>query len=114
MVETSITADSSLESTSFSIDCPPVPVAWKTRQSCSPSSWRDTAWTQGVVTPNIVSPMAGRVSAADLSAAPALSADQAIMPASACAALDSTRAEMRLMPETSVTEYIMQMSDGPT
>ena len=36
------------------------------------------------------------------------------MPASACAALASTRSEMRLMPATSVTEYIMQMSDGPT
>ena len=36
------------------------------------------------------------------------------MPASACAAFASTRSEMRLMPDTSVTEYIMQMSDGPT
>ena len=36
------------------------------------------------------------------------------MPASACAALASTRSEIRLMPATSVTEYIMQMSDGPT
>ena len=38
----------------------------------------------------------------------------AIIPASACAAFASTRSEMRLMPETSVTEYIMQMSEGPT
>jgi hypothetical protein len=30
--------------------CPPVPVAWKTRQSWSASSARVTAWTQGVVT----------------------------------------------------------------
>ena len=37
-----------------------------------------------------------------------------IMPASACAALVSTRSEMRLMPDTSVTEYIMQMSVAPT
>ena len=36
------------------------------------------------------------------------------MPASAWAALASTRSEMRLMPATSVTEYIMQMSEGPT
>src|SRR4029450_7917480 len=38
----------------------------------------------------------------------------AIMPARAWAALASTRSEMRLMPCTSVTEYIMQRSDGPT
>jgi hypothetical protein len=36
------------------------------------------------------------------------------MPASACAALASTRSLIRLMPCTSVTEYIMQMSLGPT
>jgi hypothetical protein len=36
------------------------------------------------------------------------------MPANACAALASTFSLMRLMPETSVTEYIMQMSLGPT
>ena len=36
------------------------------------------------------------------------------MPASACAAFASTFSEMRLMPEMSVTEYIMQMSEGPT
>ena len=36
------------------------------------------------------------------------------MPASAWAALASTRSEIRLMPATSVTEYIMQMSEGPT
>ena len=33
VVVTSITAARSPESTSFSIDWPPVPVAWKTRQS---------------------------------------------------------------------------------
>ena len=38
----------------------------------------------------------------------------AIIPASACAAFANTRSEMRLMPETSVTEYIMQMSEDPT
>ena len=36
------------------------------------------------------------------------------MPASACAAFASTFSDIRLMPETSVTEYIMQMSEGPT
>ena len=38
----------------------------------------------------------------------------AIIPANACAALASTFSLMRLMPCTSVTEYIMQMSLGPT
>ena len=38
----------------------------------------------------------------------------ATIPASACAALANTFSDMRLMPETSVTEYIMQMSEGPT
>jgi hypothetical protein len=37
-----------------------------------------------------------------------------IMPASAWAAFDSTRSDTLLMPDTSVTEYIMQMSEGPT
>jgi hypothetical protein len=36
------------------------------------------------------------------------------MPASAWAALPSTRSEMRLIPDTSVTECIMQMSEAPT
>ena len=36
------------------------------------------------------------------------------MPANACAALASTCSLMRLMPCTSVTECIMQMSLGPT
>ena len=38
----------------------------------------------------------------------------AIMPASAWAAFVSTVSLIRLMPCTSVTEYIMQMSLGPT
>ena len=67
-----------------------------------PDSWRV------VVTPNIVSATAGLL-AFDWTFAPC-----ATMPASACAALASTRSEIRLMPEISVTEYIMQMSDGPT
>jgi hypothetical protein len=61
-----------------------------------------------VVTPNMVSATAGLVSAC------ASLRPWAIIPASACAAFASTRSEMRLMPETSVTEYIMQMSEGPT
>jgi hypothetical protein len=65
-----------------------------------------TACTQGVVTPNMVRPSAGRW--------PSTGGGWAIMPASACAALASTFSLMRLMPCTSVTEYIMQMSLGPT
>ena len=38
----------------------------------------------------------------------------ATMPAMALAALPSTSREMRLSPATSVTEYIMAMSAGPT
>ena len=94
------------ESTSFSIERPPVPVAWKTRQSWSASSAARTISTQGVVTPNMVSPMAGLSSAAG--------ASPRIMPASACAALASTTREMRLSPAISTTEYIIVMSLGPT
>ena len=43
-----------------------------------------------------------------------LAGPKAIIPASECAALARTFSEMRLMPEMSVTEYIMQMSEGPT
>ena len=109
VVVTSITPASRPESTSFSIDWPPVPVAWKVRQSYCSSSALVTACTQGVVTPNMVRPMAGLVVVWLLSRGAFR-----IMPASAWAALDSTRSEMRLMPETSVTAYIMQMSAGPT
>ena len=48
------------ESPRFSIDLPPTPVAWKTRQSKSPSRRFEMACTAGVVTPNIVIPIAGR------------------------------------------------------
>ena len=109
VVVTSITAASRPESTSFSIDWPPVPVAWKVRQSYCSSSALVTACTQGVVTPNMVRPIAGLVVLWLLSRGAFR-----IMPASAWAAFDSTRSEMRLMPETSVTAYIMQMSAGPT
>ena len=60
-----------------------------------------------MVTPNIVRPSAG-FDASDAAAG------CAIIPASACAAFASTFSLMRLMPCTSVTEYIMQMSLGPT
>ena len=82
-------------------------MAWKTRQSYSPSSRWVTLCTHGVVTPNIVKPIAGFVVSDAVVGC-------AIIPASACAALLSTCALMRLMPCTSVTEYIMQMSLGPT
>ena len=59
VVEMSSTPASRPESTSFSIDWPPVPVAWNTRQSNSFCSCLVTACTHGVVTPNIVSPIAG-------------------------------------------------------
>ena len=63
--------------------------------------------TSGVVTPNIVSPTAA--------GHPALAGiGLATMPAIALAALPSTCREMRLRPATSVTEYIMAMSEGPT
>jgi hypothetical protein len=51
-------------STSFSSDWPPVPVAWKTRQSILRLERPATACTQGVVTPNMVRPIAGRAVAA--------------------------------------------------
>ena len=97
------------ESTSFSIDWPPVPVAWKVRQSNFSSSRPITACTQGVVTPNMVRPIAGFERFVD-----SLRAAPCIIPPRACAAFASTRSEIRLRQDTSVTEYIMQMSDGPT
>jgi hypothetical protein len=60
VVVASMTPASSPDSTRFSMDCPPVPVAWKMRQSKRSSSALVTAWTQGVVTPNMVRPTAGR------------------------------------------------------
>ena len=62
-----------------------------------------------MVLPNWVRPIAGLAPDSPSTARP-----WAIMPASAWAALARTRSEIRLMPATSVTEYIMQMSDGPT
>ena len=105
---TSSTAWISPESTSFSMARPPVPVAWKTRQSKRPSSAARARCTQGVVTPNMVMPRAGRLATAGI--APAART----MPASACAALASTRRLMRFRPATSVTECSIAMSLGPT
>ena len=95
------------ESTSFSIDCPPVPVAWNTSGSNRPASSAARRVTRGVVTPNIVNPIGGRSSRL-------AGIGLATMPAIALAALPSTCREMRLRPATSVTEYIMAMSEGPT
>jgi hypothetical protein len=94
------------ESTSFSKDWPPVPVAWKTRQSKSFSMvWR-TMSTQGVVTPNMVMPRRGRSSP--------WGTGPLTMPARALAAFARTTLETLLIPDTSVTEYIMAISLGPT
>ncbi len=89
------------------MDWPPVPVAWNTRQSNRSASSALTRFTQGVVTPNMVRPTAGRSSATAGRGARA-------MPATACAALARMVREMRLSPATSVTEYIIAMSLGPT
>ncbi len=94
-------------STSFSIARPPVPVAWKTRQSKPrASSSSRTAVTQGVVTPNIVMAIVGF--------SPAEGTGCWIMPAMAWAALPSTRRETALRPATSTTGYIIRMSLVPT
>ena len=87
-----------------------MPVAWKMRQSYSVSSCLHTAWTHSVVSPNIVRPRAGLPCASTEEGG----RENVSIPASAWAAFASTFSEMRLMPATSVTEYIMQMSDGPT
>ena len=57
------------ESTSFSIERPPTPVAWNTRHSNS--SFRSAAifCTAGVVTPNMVMPIAGQARACIAAAA---------------------------------------------
>ena len=61
----------------------------------------------GVVTPNIVAPTSGRSPASGGGAARAI-------PAMAPAAFVRIRAEMRLIPEMSTTEYIIVMSTAPT
>ena len=64
VVETSITPCIRPESISFSIDLPPMPVAWKTSGSQSFSISLLTCCTHVVVTPNIVMPTSGRSAAA--------------------------------------------------
>ena len=95
------------DSANFSIDCPPVPVAWNTKPSCVAARWLRTAFTQAVVTPNIVRPIAGLLESDWGSGARA-------MPATACAALPMTRRERSFNPAMSTTEYIMAMSLEPT
>ena len=63
--------------------------------------------THGVVTPNIVAPISG------LRPRPAATCALA-MPAIAPAALARIRAEIRLSPAMSTTEYIIAMSTAPT
>ena len=99
------------ESTSFSIERPPTPVAWNTRHSNSSRSAALMRCTAGVVTPNIVSPTAGR---RRVGRGLPPSRRAFAMPISACAPLASTWREIELRPETSVTEYIIVMSEGPT
>ena len=89
-----------------SIARPPVPVAWKIRESRLSPRRSATRVTQGVVTPNMVRPTAGRPSAA---AGPARD-----MPTTAWAASASTVRVMRLRPAMSATECIMVMSETPT
>ena len=84
-----------------------MPVAWNTSGSYSVLS-ASTSWvTSGVVTPNIVRPIAGR---SDALAGTGLRT----IPAIALAALPRTWREIRFRPATSVTEYIIAMSAGPT
>ena len=66
-----------------------------------------------VVTPNMVRPSPGRSSSARGGRRGARSAGRTI-PASAFAPFASTRREIRLRPCTSVTEYIIMMSEAPT
>ena len=93
--------------TSASIDWPPAPVAWKTSTSYPSSSSRSRARvTHGVVTPNIVAPTSGFASSAGTVAC--------TIPAIAPAAFVMIRAETRLTPEMSTTEYIIVTSTAPT
>ncbi len=93
-------------SASFSIVRPPVPVAWKTRQSWLSRKAAVIAVTQGVVTPNIVSPMAGLP--------PLAVAGCSAMPAIASAALVRTTRLIRFSPARSVTAGIRIRSEMPT
>ena len=116
VVVTSMTAEMAPESTNFSIERPPAPVAWKTRHSQSAANAAVICCTQGVVTPNIVSPTDGTARRRDLDApASRLASRRAFtIPIKAWAPLASTCREIELRPWTSVTEYIIVMSVGPT
>ena len=70
VVVRSITPASCPESTSFSIERPPTPVAWKTRHSKSLRRSAAIFRTAGVVTPNMVMPTAGNAAGALRSDAP--------------------------------------------
>ena len=91
-----------------------MPVAWNTRQSKSSSSAAVTCCTHGVVTPNMVSPTAGLPAAARRWAARAFGGARLHHADMACAPLARTWRDMELSPCTSVTEYSIMMSEGPT
>ena len=85
---------------------PPVPVAWNTMQSCVPRNAADIAVTQGVVTPNIVRPMAGL---------PCVWAMRCVaIPAIASAAFDKMTRDNRFSPARSVTAGIITISEMST
>ena len=93
-------------SASFSIVRPPVPVAWNTMQSKSFFSRSAIAVTQGVVTPNMVSPMEGLASRR--------CGGFCAMPAIACAALLRMVRLRSLRPARSVTDGTITISEMPT
>jgi hypothetical protein len=106
VVVRSMTARKNPLSASFSIDCPPMPVAWKTQASKRSSTPRRTCVTQSVVTPNIVIPTAGRSPSLNIAAS-------AAMPDAARAAFAMTFRDTAFSPAMSTTEAIIVMSVGP-
>ena len=92
--------------TSFSIVRPPVPVAWNTMGSNRALSRSMICVTAGVVTPNMVRPMAGLP--------PVKAAGVALIAVIASAARLSTTRLIRLRPARSVMAGIMMMSDTST
>ena len=96
------------------MDRPPTPVAWKTRHSKSSRKSAEIFCTAGVVTPNMVMPIAGRPALASRALAVRSSRRAFTMPINALAPFASTVREIELRPCTSVTEYIIVMSAGPT
>ena len=75
-----------------------------------------TCCTQGVVTPNIVRPTSRPVFAGARRGGGVLLASSRArtIPAIACAPFASTCSEIAFRPCTSVTEYIIMISEGPT